>query len=100
PPLAVHICRWSRRALRPRSQTIASGGQQLRRPAAVSRARVAPPVVQPVVAVLPELDRDRPQQIPAPVLWTGHVAVCEPLLRLFEASQHRIARLDHLALVA
>ena len=30
----------------------------------------------------------------------GYGAVCEPLLRLFESSQQRRARFDHLALVA
>ena len=42
-----------------------SGRQQLRRPGAVRGAGVAPPVVQAVIAVLPELDRDRHQQVSA-----------------------------------
>src|SRR4051812_26985968 len=58
----------------------ASGCQLPQRPAVAVSAELAAPV-QPVLAVFPELDRVRHQQIAAPVWWPLHRAVCPaPLL--------------------
>src|SRR5438105_3772721 len=83
---------------REESSAVVSRRQPLHMPA-LARARVTGTVVQPVISVLPELDRVRPEPEAAPVRRTRHLAPFVLALELRVAALELFAALERMALL-